>query len=157
MLRGVILGVLAATGAEAAIYKCPAPGGAVAYSDKPCEGSAAADNQVEAKATEIGGSFGVSKEQQEVWSRQPGPAGRSGGASRRNYCGSFSSTYLRSVIISNGIEQGMSAGDVRRSWGAPSAVNPGEPEQWVYYWPNGSAYVYLVGGCVWRVDGAYGG
>lgn len=143
----------------AAIYKCPGPGGQVQFSDKPCGGALEAEgHKVEAQATQIGGSFATKEQIQEQKER----AGRitpriSSRPARQSYCKSYSSTSLRSIVVSNGIEQGMPAGAVRQSWGSPAAINGGDPEQWVYRWRDSTSYVYFVGGCVWRVDGGFGG
>lgn len=142
--------------ASGQVYKCPGPGGVVQFSDKPCGGGAETEaNRIEVRPVEVGGSFGVSEEQQDRWERAPSAPARPAAPPRRNYCKSYSSTSLRSIIVGNGVEAGMTTGDVRKSWGSPAVVNGGYPEQWVYRWPAGTSYVYFVGGCVWQVDGGY--
>ena len=150
--------VLHGAPAVAQVYKCQGPAGAVQFSDKPCGGGMPTEaDRVEVKPVEIGGSFGVSKEQQEIWSQRPARAPRVAAPPARNYCKSYSSTALRAIVVGRGVEPGMTMGDVQRSWGAPARVNGGRPTQWVYYWRDRTSYVYFEDGCVWRVDGVYGG
>lgn len=154
------LTICAAPGfATAAIYKCPGPGGQVQFSDKPCGGALeAGEHEVEVEATQIGGSFATKEQIQQQKERAQRAVPRAAaGSSRRSSCKSYSSTALRSIVVSRGVEPGMSAGAVRQSWGSPTVINGGDPEQWVYRWRDRTSYVYFVGGCVWQVDGGYGG
>ncbi|WP_376782850.1 DUF4124 domain-containing protein [Stutzerimonas balearica] len=152
--------LLLAQPASSAIYKCTGPDGKLQFADKPCGGlDSAAEQLIEVAPAQSAGNLGVSKEQQEVWSRQrqradrPRPAAPAAG---RNFCRSYSSTELRSIVISNGVQQGMTKGSVQQAWGAPTVVNGGRLEQWVYRWPRSTSYVYFVGGCVYLVEGGYG-
>lgn len=155
----VISSLLLAGHAGAAVYKCTAPDGRVTFGSTPCGGLLENEaDRLEVKPITVGGTLGVSKEQQDIWAQQqrqvpampPPPP-------KRNYCKSFSSTALRSIVVSRGMTEGMTTGDARKSWGRPAAVNGGDLTQWVYRWRDGTSYVYFVGGCVWKVDGAYGG
>lgn len=155
----IALLVLAAP-ASAAIYKCTGPDGKLQFSDKPCGGlEAAAEQLIEVAPAQSPGNLGVSKEQQEVWARQPQRKDRPRPvppAGSRGFCRSFSSTELRSIVVSNGVQQGMTKGSVQQAWGAPTVVNGGDLEQWVYRWPSSTSYVYFVDGCVYSVEGGYG-
>ena len=154
----VISGLLLAPAAQAAIYKCAGADGRVSFSSTPCGGALASDeNRLEVKPSNIGGSFGVSAEQRKKWQQQQveRPTTRPAAPAPRDYCKSYSSTTLRTMIIGNHVEPGMDASAVARSWGKPNKVNEGDPVQWVYYWPQSTAYVYFVDNCVWQVDGGY--
>lgn len=153
----VISALLCAQSAVAAIYKCTDSTGHTSFSSTPCGGAIASDeNRIEAKAANIGGSLGVSEEQKNAWQQEreattfaPPPS------AARSYCKSYSSTTLRTLIVSNSVEPGMDAGSVARSWGEPHAVNGGEPVQWIYRWPQETSYVYFIDNCVWQVEGGY--
>lgn len=154
----VISALLCAQPATATIYKCTDSAGRTSFSSMPCGGAIASDeNRIEANPTNIGGSLGVSEEQKQAWQRQreeaafapPSPP------AAKSYCKRYSSTTLRTLVVSNSVEPGMDAGSVARSWGEPHAVNGGDPVQWVYRWPQGTSYVYFVDNCVWQVDGGY--
>ncbi|OLU31494.1 hypothetical protein BVH03_08455 [Pseudomonas sp. PA15(2017)] len=159
-----ILVLLALSGsAMADVYKCTDSTGRVSFSKVPCGGALANEaDKVEIKPNKIGGTLGVSKEQQRIWQQQEQsraaqvpamPAYR-----EPSYCKSYSSTTMRSITIARGVEPGMTMGDVQRSWGAPTRVNgSGDPIQWVYRWRSNVAYVYFIGGCVWQMEGSYGG
>lgn len=155
----VISGLLFAGPVSAAVYKCTDGDGRVTFAGTPCEGLAPAEqNTVEVKPTTVGGTLGVSKEQQQIWAQQRQAAPTLPAAPpRRNYCKSFSSTALRSIVVSNGMAEGMTMGAAQQSWGKPAAVNGQHPTQWVYRWRGATSYLYFVDGCVWRIDGGYGG
>lgn len=159
----VISALLFAQSAQADIYKCKDEAGRVSFSKVPCGGALPNEaDRVEIKPNNIGGRLGVSKEQQQVWQWQDQQRAADAPAlpaqRQQTYCKSYSSTALRSIIVSQGVEPGMTMGDVQRSWGAPTRINGShDPIQWVYRWRSSVAYVYFMDGCVWQMEGSYGG
>lgn len=154
---------LLCSGAEADVYRCTDATGRVSFSKVPCGGALANEaDKVEIKPNKIGGTLGVSKEQQRIWKQQEErraaeapslPAYRP-----PTYCKSYSSTALRSIVVGRGVEPGMTMSDVQRSWGPPTRVNgSADPIQWVYRWRSNVAYVYFIDRCVWQMEGGYGG
>lgn len=159
----VISALLWTQSAVADIYKCKDDTGRVSFSGVPCGGALPNEaDRVDIKLNNIGGTLGVSKEQQQVWQWQDQqraaeppamPAQR-----QLTYCKSYSSTAMRSLVVSRSVEPGMNMDDVQRSWGAPTRINGlADPIQWVYRWRSSEAYVYFIDRCVWQMEGSYGG
>jgi len=67
-------------------------------------------------------------------------------------CRKFSSTELRKIRIEERIVRGMTAKDVRKSWGKPNQVNQldSHQEQWFYYRFRESYHLYFKDGCLDR-------
>lgn len=141
---------------NAAVYKCPEANGRVAFSDKPCGGSAASpDRQLDLKTMEVGISEAQRKEQQRQ--EQLAPADYISVPVQATYCRALGSAELQSNVETHQIVVGMQEADVRRAWGGPAVVSGERPVRLTYPWRDSTSYVYIVDGCVWRIDGGYGG
>ncbi len=145
--------------ALADVYRCPGPDGKLSFSDRPCAGAMEAPAQkIDVTPQNITDPIASKKqiEDQQRWAQKPRSSGGSG-SSDPGYCRSYSSTALRSLVVSKSVEPGMPRAAAISAWGSPSAINGGRPEQLVYYWRDSTSYIYIVDGCVWQVQGGYGG
>ncbi len=144
--------------ALADIYRCPAADGKLAFSDRPCAGAMeSADQKIEVTPQNITDPLATQKQIKEQRRRSQQTA-RSSSAStaRAGYCRDYSSTALRSLVVSRSVQPGMPRGAAISAWGSPTAINGGRPEQLVYRWPTSTSYIYIVDGCVSNVEGGYG-
>lgn len=145
--------------ALADVYRCPGPDGKLSFSDRPCAGAMeATDQKIDVTPHNITDPLATQKqikEQQRLSQKaRPSSGGTSGGPT---YCRSYSSTALRSLVVSRSVEPGMPRSAAISAWGSPTAINGANPEQLVYYWPASTSYIYIMDGCVWQVEGGYGG
>jgi len=141
---------------NAAVYKCPDANGRIAFFDKPCGGSAASpDQQLDLKTMELGVSAAQIKEQQRQ--EQLAPSDYISVPMQDTYCRDFSKAELQSNAEAHQLLVGMKEDDVRRIWGSPAVISGERPVRMTYPWHDSTSYVYMVDGCVWRVDGGYGG
>ena len=138
MLLRASLVVVIVVGASHAqvVNKCTGLNGKVTYQDQPC-GSDQAKSSVNLSGSGTGDS---ASEGSQYWQRE---AARQKRADR-----------VQEAIANQRVFIGMTADEVRASWGAPSKINAsvgswGTHEQWVYDRSNfRSQYVYVENGVV---------
>lgn len=158
MRRIALILVLIPGIALADIYRCPGADGKLAFSDRPCAGAMeSADQKIDVTPQNITDPLATQKQIKEQRSRNQQTA-RSTGAppARAGYCRDYSSTALRSLVVSRSVQPGMTRSAAISAWGTPTAINGGRPEQLVYRWPTSTSYIYIVDGCVYSVEGGYG-
>lgn len=144
--------------ALADIYRCPGADGKLAFSDRPCAGAMeSADQKIDVTPQNITDPLATQKQIKEQ-RRRSQQAARSTGVSSASagYCRDYSSTALRSLVVSRSVQPGMPRSAAISAWGSPTAINGGRPEQLVYRWPTSTSYIYIVDGCVYSVEGGYG-
>lgn len=126
--------------ASAEIYKCEVDGRQT-FSDSPCGDTA---ERVEVDPVTVGGRLDSGTN---VETYKPPKRER---ASSSNDCPFINSTEMRRLRIENRVVAGMKPGDVRATWGAPTATRTARGFiQWAYRWDNGNRqYVYFQNGCV---------
>ncbi|WP_418338511.1 DUF4124 domain-containing protein [Pseudomonas citronellolis] len=145
--------------AAADIYRCPGPNGKLSFSDRPCAGAMeSADQKIEVTPQNITDPLATKKQiaEQERRAKQLRASSAMSAPTGVQYCRSYSSTALRTLVVSNTVQPGMPRDAAISAWGSPTVINGGRPEQLVYRWPSSTSYIYIVDGCVWRVDGGYG-
>lgn len=117
-------------GPAAAVNKCTGPDGAVVFQDAPCAGKSEAVRILGAGRADPGSAGS------QYWQRE---------AARQR---------LEAAVAERLVTIGMSADQVRSSWGEPTKINRtiserGASEQWVYRRGAGGAqYVYVENGVV---------
>ncbi|MDF3932149.1 DUF4124 domain-containing protein [Pseudomonas citronellolis] len=144
--------------AFADIYRCPGANGKLSYSDRPCAGAMeSAEQKIEVTPQNITDPLASKKQiaEQEKRAKQLRASSAMSAPTGVQYCRSYSSTSLRTLVVSNTVQPGMPRDAAISAWGAPTAINGGRPEQLVYRWASSTSYIYIVDGCVWRVDGGY--
>lgn len=140
------------------VYRCPGPDGKISFSDRPCAGAMeAAGQKIDVTPQNITDPLATQKQikDQQRWTQKSRPSA-GGAAGGSTYCRSYSSTALRSLVVSNSVEPGMPRSAAISAWGAPTAINGASPEQLVYEWRDSTSYIYIMDGCVWQVNGGYG-
>lgn len=144
--------------ALADIYRCPGADGKPTFSDRPCAGAMeSADQKIEVTPQNITGPLATQKQIKEQRRRaQQTASSSSAPVARAGYCRDYSSTTLRSLVVSRSVQPGMPRNAAISAWGSPTAINGGRPEQLVYRWPTSTSYIYIVDGCVSYVEGGYG-
>lgn len=140
------------------IYRCPGEDGKPSFSDRPCAGAMeSADQKIEVIPQNITGPLATQKQIKEQQRRSQQTARSSSrAAASAGYCRDYSSTALRSLVVSRSVQPGMPRSAAISAWGSPTAINGGRPEQLVYRWPTSTSYIYIVDGCVSSVEGGYG-
>lgn len=130
MIRLLLFTVLTLGSAAASaqsVYRCTVDGRTV-FQDRPCHGSSIDDNVIDA-TPRTSGLGGISAGTQNL------------AAQAKN----------RKLIAERKVREGMSADQVRQSWGAPTNINRSSDgrEQWVYQrGPGRAQYVYMQDGQV---------
>lgn len=164
VLVGLALLALSA-GASAQVFKCVDGQGRVTFSQTPCAGQKSdvvdvkidksrpvssqptprGDPALDRKFDDIQRSISSSR-QRGLSTAQP---------EKRTYCKTFNSTALRTMIVKRQVVSGMTRENALSAWGKPERVNG---DQYVYHWPEASAYFYVAeDGCVRAVQGTFRG
>lgn len=140
----VFAAITAAASPAWAINKCTGPDGKVVYQDAPCEGGA----NVNLSGAGAGnpGAAGPSYYQRE--------GARLATEEKAEEARRVRNDRIQNAIFKREVVIGMTADEVRRSWGEPNKINAsmgsyGRTEQWVYDRGDFKAqYVYLDNGVV---------
>ena len=163
VLFGAALLALSA-GAQAQVYKCVDGQGRVTFAQVPCAGQASESIDVKidksrpAPTSSASGSSSLpefDRVRESLRTPNPRPAAQPQQAASRGSCQVFDSTELRTMIIRNRVVKGMTKANALNAWSKPTRING---NQYVYHWPEASAYFYVdEHDCVYAVQGSFRG
>lgn len=148
---------------QAQVFKCVDGQGRITFSQTPCAGQASESVDVKIDksrppAPQSAAQMEIDKQFKEIRESIRSASQSRPAAVRqveRTYCKTFSDTELRTMIVKRQVVPGMKVSDALRAWGKPERING---DQYVYHWPEASAYFYSwTDGCVRNVQGTFRG